>query len=53
MLAGRQKDIYAKSRDPQGREKTVIDSAMGRNGGNSRAGGLSMCMKTRRSFSKT
>ena len=38
MLAGRQKDIYAKSRDPQGREKTVIDSAMGRAGGNSRGG---------------
>ena len=31
-------DLYAKSRDPQGREKTVIDSAMGRNGGNSRGG---------------
>jgi ankyrin repeat protein len=31
-------DLYAKSRDAQGREKTVIDSAMGRNGGNSRGG---------------
>jgi hypothetical protein len=29
-------DLYAKSHDPQGREKTVIDSAMGRNGSNSR-----------------
>jgi hypothetical protein len=31
-------DLYAKSRHPQGREKTVMDSAMGRNGGNSRGG---------------
>jgi hypothetical protein len=31
-------DLYAKSRHPQGREKTVMDSAMGRNGGNSRSG---------------
>jgi hypothetical protein len=31
-------DLYAKSRDPRGREKTVIDSAMGRKGANSRRG---------------
>ncbi len=42
LLVDRGADLYAKSRDPrnpQGPEtKTVIDSAMGRNGGNSRGG---------------
>jgi hypothetical protein len=31
-------DLYAKFRNPQGREKTVVDSAMGRNGGDSCGG---------------
>ena len=38
FLVDRGADLNAKSRDAQGREKTVIDSAMGRNGGNSRGG---------------
>ena len=38
LLVDRGADLNAKSRDAQGREKTVIDSAMGRNGGNSRGG---------------
>jgi uncharacterized protein len=38
FLVDRGADLDAKARDNQGREKTVIDSAMGRNGGNSRGG---------------
>jgi uncharacterized protein len=38
FLVDRGADLNAKSRSADGKEKTVIDSAMGRNGGNSRGG---------------
>jgi len=38
FLVDRGADLNAKSRGADGKEKTVIDSAMGRNGGNSRGG---------------
>jgi ankyrin repeat protein len=38
LLVDRGADLNAKSRGGDGKEKTVIDSAMGRNGGNSRGG---------------
>ena len=38
FLVDRGADLNAKSRGADGKDKTVIDSAMGRNGGNSRGG---------------